>query len=54
MRKNSEELSRFLISESVNREHLKEGPKTLVSLKDLPLELRKKEASKPIYLLRYE
>jgi len=53
MRKNSE-LSRFLISKSVNREHLKEGSKTLVSLKDLPLELRKKEASKPIYLLRYE
>jgi hypothetical protein len=28
--------------------------RTVVSLKDVPLHVRKKEASKPLYLVRYE
>jgi len=28
--------------------------RTIVSLKDVPLHVRKKEASKPLYLVRYE
>ena len=31
-----------------------ETSKNTISLKDLPVELRKKEASKPMYLTRYE
>ena len=28
--------------------------KTIVTLKDMPLDVRKEEASKPLYLVRYE
>jgi hypothetical protein len=31
-----------------------ETSENAISLKDLPVELRKKEASKPMYLIRYE
>jgi len=44
----------FPISERTKEEHVSQSVKNVSSLRDLPLELRKKEASKPIYLLRYE
>jgi hypothetical protein len=44
----------FPISERIKEEHLNQTVKNAISLKDLSLEIRKKEASKPIYLIRYE
>jgi hypothetical protein len=38
-------------SESLSRAH---ALKTFVMLKDVPLDVRKEEASKPLYLVRYE
>lgn len=37
-----------------NKEFLESLSKTVVALKDVPLEVRKEEASKPLYLVRYE
>ena len=44
----------FPIPERIKEEHLSQTLKNIASLKELTLELRKKEASKPIYLVRYE
>ena len=35
-------------------EHPSKGSKKSISLTDVPLELRRAEASKPLYLTRYE
>jgi hypothetical protein len=37
-----------------SEEHLREVLKNIRSLNDVPLETRKKEASIPLYLVRYE
>jgi len=37
-----------------NKESFGSLSKTVVALKDVPLEVRKEEASKPLYLVRYE
>jgi len=42
------------VDRNVREERLSQLSKSVGSLRDLPLELRKKEASKPIYLTRYE
>ena len=42
------------MSENDKKETPKLQPKNVTSSRDLPLELRKKEASKPMYLTRYE
>jgi len=48
------ELSFTPISEKIREKHLAEILDSVNSLKNLTLEQRKKEASKPIYLVRYE
>jgi len=50
----SDELSYSSMAESIKEERLHETPKNVISLRDIPLEARKKEARKPIYLIRYE
>ena len=42
------------ISNRTKEQHLSQASNNVTSLKDLTLELRKKEASKPVYLIRYE
>ena len=36
------------------RERLSEKLELVVALKDVPLEVRRKEAKKPLFLIRYE
>ncbi len=48
------ELTLSLSPQNVKETHPNQPSKNVISLKDLPLELRKKEASKPLYLIRYE
>lgn len=43
-----------IIAESTAEERLAQTVQTVVSLKDVSLEVRRKEASKPLYLRRYE
>jgi len=47
-------LSSSSVREGIKESSLGQALKDLTSLKDLPLELRKKEASKQLYLTRYE
>ena len=49
-----DKLSSSSVSEETKEASLGQALKDLTSLKDLPLELRKKEASKQLYLTRYE
>jgi hypothetical protein len=42
------------ICNRTKEEHLGQALKNVASLEDLTLESRKKEASKPFYLIRYE
>ena len=48
------ELSPPSLCERIKERNLGQALKTLTSLRDLPLELRKKEARKQLYLTRYE
>jgi len=48
------ELSPPSVCERITERNLGQALKNLTSLKDLPMELRKKEASKQLYLTRYE
>lgn len=48
------ELTPSLSLQNIKENHPNQPSKKIISLKDLPLELRKKEASKPLYLIRYE
>lgn len=49
-----DELSSSVASRDVEEEGLSQTAEGATSLRDLPLELRKEAASKPIYLTRYE
>jgi len=40
--------------EEGSRKFSESSSKTIVTLKDMPLDVRKEEASKPLYLVRYE
>ena len=44
----------LVLLEESSKEFSWSSPKTFVMLKDIPLDVRKEEASKPLYLVRYE
>lgn len=43
-----------VVPEFIRKEHMRQALKNARSLKDVPLEVRVKEAEKKIYLTRYE
>jgi len=51
---NTKESDVLAISEESREKSLRSLSRIVVSLEDVPLQVRKGEASKPLYLLRYE
>lgn len=43
-----------VVPEAIRKEHIRQVLKNAKSLKDVPLDIRVKEAEKKIYLIRYE
>ena len=44
----------LVLLEESRKKSLESLSKTIVSLKDVPIHVRKEEANKPLYLVRYE
>jgi hypothetical protein len=51
---NKEKPEVFVLSEVDSKKSLEPLSRIVVSLEEVPLQVRKEEAGKPLYLLRYE